>query len=62
MSAMSEEQQKAVMVKWQAWMGKVDSALVDVGSPFGPGASVVDDGTSGDAAALTGYSILGRRA
>lgn len=30
----------------------------DVGSPFGPGTSVVDDGTTGKAASLTGYSIV----
>jgi hypothetical protein len=29
-----------------------------VGSPFGPGASVVDDGSTGAAAHLTGYSIV----
>jgi hypothetical protein len=39
-------------------MGQVGSALSDVGSPFGPGTSVVDDGSSGMAASLTGYSIV----
>jgi hypothetical protein len=39
-------------------MEKVGSALDDIGAPFGPGASVVDDGTSGAAAAATGYSIV----
>ena len=32
-----------------AWMGKVGDGLVDVGSPFGPGASISDD---------SGYSII----
>lgn len=58
MSDMSEEQRNAVMAKWGAWMEKTGGALADIGSPFGPGASLVDDGTEGKAAALTGYSIV----
>jgi hypothetical protein len=58
MSEMTEEQGKAVTEKWQSWMGKVGSGLVDIGSPFGQGTSVVDNGTSGTAASLTGYSIV----
>ncbi len=58
MSEMTPEQGAEVMAKWGAWMGKVGSALVDVGSPFGPGESVVDDGTHRAAAKLTGYSIV----
>ena len=55
---MSEEEGAEVMAKWGAWMGKVGSALADVGTPFGPGGSVVDDGTTGPAIALSGYSIV----
>ena len=58
MSEMTPEQGKAVMDAWGVWMGKVGSALVDVGTPFGPSASIVDDGTSGAAQAATGYSII----
>lgn len=58
MSAMSEEEAGAVMAKWGAWMEKVGPALADLGTPFGPGASLVDDGTSGTASSLTGYSIV----
>lgn len=58
MSEMTPEQGAEVMDKWGAWMQKVGPALVDVGAPFGPGESVVDDGTSGTAAACTGYSIV----
>lgn len=58
MSEMTEEEASAVMAKWSAWMEKVGTALSDVGSPFGPGASLVDDGTSGTPASLTGYSIV----
>jgi hypothetical protein len=39
-------------------MEKVGPALVDVGSPFGEGAAVIDDGSSGPASSLSGYSIV----
>lgn len=57
-SDMSEEQAAEVMRKWGVWMESVGNALVDVGSPFGPGKSIVDDGTTGDPAHLSGYSIV----
>lgn len=55
---MSQEDAAKVLAGWQSWMGKVGSALVDVGTPFGAGASVVDDGSRRDAIALSGYSIV----
>lgn len=58
MSEMSEEEGMAVMAKWGVWMEKVGGALTDIGSPFGPSASVVDNGSPGVAASLTGYSIV----
>jgi hypothetical protein len=58
MSEMTEEERAAVMAKWGAWMEKVGPALTDVGSPFGPGTSLVDDGSTGAPIALTGYSIV----
>ena len=58
MADMSEEEGAAVMAKWATWMGKVGPALSDVGTPFGPASSLVDDGTSGTALSLTGYSIV----
>ena len=58
MSDMTQEQAAEVMVKWGAWMQKVGPALSDIGTPFGPGASIVDDGTTGTATSLTGYSIV----
>ena len=42
---MSEEEAGAVMAKWGAWMEKVGPALSDAGTPFGPGTSLVDNGT-----------------
>ena len=58
MSEMTPEQGQAVMEAWGVWMGKVGSALTDIGAPFGPGSSLVDDGTSGTAQSATGYSIV----
>jgi len=58
MSDMTPEQAGDVMAKWGAWMQKVGPALNDIGSPFGPGDSLVDDGSTGTAISLTGYSIV----
>jgi len=58
MADMTEEQAAGVMAKWATWMQKVGPALVDLGTPFGPGASVVDDGSAGTASSLNGYSIV----
>ena len=58
LSEMSEGQAAEVLGKWQTWMDRVGSALVDVGAPFGPGTAVIDDGTSGQALGLSGYSIV----
>lgn len=55
---MTPEQGAAVLGKWRVWMDKVGPALVDVGAPFGSGVSLVDDGSTADAAALTGYSVI----
>jgi hypothetical protein len=55
---MTKEQAQGVMAKWAAWMQKLGPAMSDIGTPFGPGASIVDDGTSGVATSLTGYSIV----
>ena len=55
---LTEEQADAVMAKWAQWMEKVGPALSDVGNPFGPSASMVDDGSTGTPSSLTGYSIV----
>ncbi len=57
-SDMNDEDAAAVMTKWATWMGKVGDSLLDVGSPFGPGISVVDDGTTAPPVSLSGYSIV----
>jgi hypothetical protein len=58
MEEMTPEQGAEVMAKWATWMEKVGPALADVGTPFGAGASLVDDGSAGMAQSLTGYSIV----
>ena len=58
MSEMTPEQGAEVMAKWGVWVEKVGAGLSDVGAPFGPGSSVVDDHSAGTASASTGYSIV----
>jgi hypothetical protein len=58
MSSLTPEQGAERMAAFGAWMEKLGPALVDVGSPFGTGASVRDDGTEGTADGLTGYSVI----
>lgn len=55
---MTQEQAAEVMARWGAWIGAVGSALIDIGAPFGAGISVVDDGTTTSATALSGYSVV----
>lgn len=57
-SQMSPEDAAKVMEGWRTWMGTVGPALVDVGTPFGQGTSVVDDGSTADATELSGFSIV----
>jgi hypothetical protein len=58
MSEMTPEQGAQILAKWNVWMARVGGALADIGTPFGPGTSLVDDGTVGSALSLTGYSIV----
>ncbi len=55
---MDEEKRNKVMEAWRTWMEKAGPALVDVGSPMANGKAVVDDGSSGEATELSGYSIV----
>jgi hypothetical protein len=58
MSGLTPEQGAERMAAFGAWMERVGSALVDVGSPFGASGSVRDDGAEGAAGGLIGYSIV----
>lgn len=55
---MSPEATKQVMDAWNQWIGEVGDNMVDVGSPTANGQAVVDDGSSGTASELNGYSII----
>jgi hypothetical protein len=58
----TQAEQAQVMQAWEAWFGKIGSALVDGGNPFTPVAKTIDkngkvtDGPVGTLA--TGYSII----
>lgn len=58
----SEAEQKAVLQQWNAWFGKIGSALVDGGNPMTPNAKVIatDGAVSGAPADMipSGYSII----
>ncbi len=48
------------MAAWGAWLGGLGPAMLDMGNPFGPSASVSGDGSVSEGApsGLTGYSLL----
>ncbi len=58
MTSLSPQQGTERMAAFEAWMTKVGAALLDVGSPFGTGTSVLDNGTEGPAGEFTGYTIV----
>ena len=47
MSEMTPEYAAKVMAAWAAWVERIGPALADIGTPFGPATSVVDDGSAG---------------
>lgn len=50
----AEEQNRA----WGEWLGRMGSALVEAGAPFGARAAVADDGTRPTPGDLNGYTIV----
>lgn len=61
MQDISPEQSEQIGQAWGAWIGKVGSALVDVGAPFAGRTALKDDGSTTDAGDLNGYSIVEAR-
>lgn len=55
---MSQEAVQTEMQKWQSWMEQVGDAMHDMGNPFGASTSLKGDGTTGEAADLTGYGVV----
>jgi len=58
MDSFTPEQSAEQMKLWGDWMGRVGSALVDAGAPFGARAAVRDDGASPEPSDQNGYSIV----
>ncbi|HEY6479115.1 MAG TPA: YciI family protein [Streptosporangiaceae bacterium] len=58
MADLTPEQGAERTAAFRAWMERAGAALVDIGGPFGAGASVRDDGAEGPAGHLTGYTIV----
>jgi len=58
MEEFTPEQSAEQLQAWGQWMGRVGSALVDGGAPFGARSAVADDGTSPVASDLNGYTIV----
>ncbi len=55
---MAPEKTQAIMAAWGAWMEKIGDAMVDMGQPMANGQAVVDDGSTGTATQLSGYTII----
>jgi hypothetical protein len=58
MEDFTPEQSAEQMRAWGEWMGRVGSALVDGGAPFGQRTAVSDDGTSPAPSDQNGYTIV----
>jgi hypothetical protein len=58
MEDFTPEQSAEQMKAWGDWMGRVGSALVDGGAPFGQRTAVSDDGTNPAPVDLNGYTIV----
>jgi hypothetical protein len=58
MEDFTPEQGEAQMKAWNTWIEGAKSALVDVGNPLTPRASVRDDGTDAEPSDQNGYSIV----
>jgi hypothetical protein len=58
MEDFTSEQSAEQMRLWGEWMGRVGSALVDGGAPFGDRSAVADDGSSSAPSDLNGYTIV----
>lgn len=55
---MAPEKVQEVMSAWGQWMEGIGSAMVDMGQPLANGEAVVDNGTTGTATQLSGYTII----
>lgn len=58
MEDLTPEQSEQIGQAWGVWIGKVGSAMVDLGTPFGARTTVQGDGSAGTASDLNGYTIV----
>jgi hypothetical protein len=58
MDQFTPEQSADQMRLWGEWMGRVGSAMVDPGTPFGARVAVGDDGSVKTPSDQNGYSIV----
>jgi hypothetical protein len=58
MDDFTPEQSAEQMRAWGEWMGRVGSALVDGGAPFGNRTAVSDNGTNQAPSDQNGYTIV----
>jgi hypothetical protein len=58
MEQFTPEESAEQLRAWGEWMGRLGSALVDGGAPFGERAAVADDGTTPAPGDLNGYTIV----
>ena len=58
MEEFTPEQSAEQLRAWGEWMGRIGSALIDGGAPFGARAAVADDGTSPAPSDQNGYTIV----
>jgi hypothetical protein len=57
----SEAEQANVMAAWEAWLGALGDAVVDVGNPTGASKTLSSDGSARDGGGsnpLRGYSLI----
>ena len=58
MEDFTPDQSAEQMRAWGEWMGRVGSALVDGGAPFGARSAAGDDGSTPAPGDLNGYTIV----
>jgi hypothetical protein len=58
MDQITPDMSKKMGDAWAAWIGKVGSAMVEVGAPFGGGTAVRGDGSTTSASDLNGYTVV----
>jgi hypothetical protein len=58
MAEFTPEQSAGQMEAWGKWMSEAGSSLTDPGAPFAARTVVTDDGSTGTAGDLNGYTIV----